>query len=171
MLTALAQCGKGKLDSHACRNLHGLIKRKGKLLQVNISYMMLQKRLSRRKLVAVEMPHPLLKLSDWARTIFQHGGHFFMKGHSLDSVRTFKEELHTFWVRYAKADPTHPFFRAVPNQSEWDTYIPIAIHGDEGRGRQKQPVMIISYQPLLPIKEEKSTMKKYLGLDKQNLRQ
>ena len=88
-----------------------------------------------------------------------------MKGRSLDSAKLFQEELVDFWGKYSMADPSHPFFAAADrNKSEWSRSIPVAIHGDEGRGRQKQPVMVLAYQPLLPIKGQKTTMKKFPGL-------
>ena len=109
------------------------------------------------------MAHPVLKLSDWAATVFKSGGHFFMRGQSMDSASEFSLELRDFWGKYSKNEPQHPFFEKVPNPDHWGEYIPVMIHGDEGRGRQKQPVLVIAYQPVLPLKEEKSNMKKLLG--------
>lgn len=162
MLIQLAKCGKKRVDPHACRNLHNLITRTGRVLPVPISYLRMCKRISRRKLAAIPMAHPILKLTSWAETIFNHGGHFFMRGRSFDTVLKFQEELLDFWTKYAKAEGDHPFFCKVTDRNSWPQYIPIAIHGDEGRGRQKQPVLVISYQPLLPLLNQKTNMKRFL---------
>lgn len=161
-LSELAKCGRKRVDPNACRNLHNLIKRKGRLLPVTISYIPMSKRLSRRRLATVPTVHPVIKLSEWAKTIFGKGGHFFMRGRSLRSVRVFRKELREFWERYAQADPGHPFFSQVLERDQWSQYIPIAIHGDEGRGKHHQPIMILSYQPLLPLRGQNSTMKRFL---------
>lgn len=163
MLAAMAKCGKKRVDSHACRNLHNLVSRKGPRLPVKVSTVQMRKRISRRKLNEIPMAHPVLKLSDWAATVFKSGGHFFMRGQSMDSASEFSLELRDFWGKYSKNEPQHPFFEKVPNPDHWGEYIPVMIHGDEGRGRQKQPVLVIAYQPVLPLKEEKSNMKKLLG--------
>ena len=96
MMALMAKCGRKRVDSHACRNLHSLIWRTGKVLPVTISTVTMRKRISRRKLAAIPTLHPLLKLSDWALTIFKYGGHFFLRGKSLEHAGSFGEELSDF---------------------------------------------------------------------------
>ena len=62
----------------------------------------------------------------------------------MDSASEFSLELRDFWGKYSKNEPQHPFFEKVPNPDHWGEYIPVMIHGDEGRGRQKQPVLVIA---------------------------
>ena len=96
MMALMAKCGRIRVDSHACRNLHSLIWRTGKVLPVTISTVTMRKRISRRQLAAIPTLHPLLKLSDWALTIFKYGGHFFLRGKSLEHAGSFGEELSDF---------------------------------------------------------------------------
>ena len=63
MMALMAKCGRKRVDPHACRNLHSLIWRTGKVLPVTISTVTMRKRISRRKLAAIPTLHPLLKLS------------------------------------------------------------------------------------------------------------
>ena len=55
------------------------------------------------------------------------------------------------------ADPGFRFTQETP-QAEWCRCIPIGLHGDEGRGKAKQPVMVISLQTILPVNKGKSNM-------------
>ena len=155
----LAKCGRKRVDSHACRKLHSLLWRTGKLLPVHIELLTLRKRMSRRKLVTVPTSHPVLKLSHWAVTAFKYGGHFFLRGQSLDHAPNFGRELQDFWEKMAVAEPDLP----LPDKDKWCQHIPISLHGDEGRGKQNQPVLILSYQPVFPLKDKRSNMSVYLG--------
>lgn len=154
MMTQMAKCGRTRVDSHACHNLHKLIWRTGKVLPMPISHVVMRKRLSRKKLAAIPMSHPILKLSDWATTIFKYGGHFLLRGRSLDCASRFADELQDFWDKIALAEPSFP----LPDQRRRSQHIPICIHGDEGRGKHGQPVLVLSYQSMLPLRDEKSTM-------------
>ena len=83
-------------------------------------------------------------------------------GRSLDHIDSFKNELFTFWSNYKVIDPTCPFYeRGGNDEDSWSCTIPLAIHGDEGRGRAKQPVMIVAVQPILPLLGEKTNMQGY----------
>ena len=53
-------------------------------------------------------------------------------------------------------------FTEMP-ESKWGSLIPVAIHGDEGRGRLKNPVMVVSLQSLLPLHGKKTNMQGLLG--------
>lgn len=91
-----------------------------------------------------QLNHPVLHLSSCAETIFSKGGHFFLQGKDLSEADDFSRTLLDFWEKFST---THPDF-VVPNEL-WDHAIPVCLHGDEGRGRLKQPVMVMSVQPLL----------------------
>ena len=160
MMDRMAKCGRTRVDSHACRNLHSLIWKAGKVLPIKISYVTMNKRISRRKLASIPTSPPILKLSDWATTIFSRGGHFFLRGKSLETASTFGIQLEDFWSKMAVAEPKLP----LPDSTKRSQHIPICLHGDEGRGRQKQPALVISYQPLLPLHDKKTNMAVHPGL-------
>ena len=157
LLAKMAKCGKSKLDSHICRNLHATARKFGKILPVQISRVPTMYRLSRRKPKRVKCKYPVMFLSDWAECILDMGGHFFLGGKSLDEVDMFGVQLEDFWTKYQQSNPDLGFFRDVP-KSEWKLSVPLAIHGDEGRGRLKQPVLVMSLQTILPTQEGKSNM-------------
>ena len=148
MLRSMAGCGISKTDSHMTRNLHRLIHRTAKTVDVRISTIAAPIRSSKRgqPFKARIVQYPLLLVSDWSQAIFKRGGHFWMAGHTLDAAVTFGETLTTFWGRYQKIDPALTFFEA---SEDWSRCIPFALHGDEGRGKDKKPILVLSAQPLI----------------------
>lgn len=157
LLSKMARCGKTKLDSHICRNLHSAAKKFGKVLPVRISHIPTMVRISRRRPQRVPVNYPVLYLSDWAECIFNSGGHFFLGGRNLDYAGEFQQVLVDYWDKFHAADPNFGFCNEVP-RSEWGQAIPLALHGDEGRGRQKQPVMVMAAQTIIPLQSKKTNM-------------
>ena len=66
---------------------------------------------------------------------------FFLGGPVFEWPRI-EEMFKEFWSRYAFVDndapPPHP-----------EATIRVLLHGDEGRGQAKQPILVISYQPII----------------------
>lgn len=153
LLSKMARCGKSKLDSHICRNLHTTVRKFSKAMPVNLSSVRTSMRLSRKRPQEVPVQHPVLHLSDWVECIFNRGGHFFLGGQSLDHAEQFREVLVDYWEKYHAIDPGFN----VP-RSQWNEAIPIALHGDEGRGRQKLPVMVMAAQTIIPLFANNSNM-------------
>ena len=153
----MAKCGKSKTDPHTCSNLHRLLAKSGKLLDVKISTLPLWIRYSRKRPQQALVKYPVLRMTDWVDCIFRHGGHFFLGGQSMDNAEAFGGQLYNFWENYQVVDPDFAFFREYP-KAEWNRSIPIAIHGDEGRGKAKNPVMVVTVQILLPISGKKTNM-------------
>ena len=141
-----------------CRNLHGLIRRDRKMLPVQVSSVETMWRTSRKK-PARHVKYPVLKPSDWARCSLSKGGHIFLGGNDLeDHGAEFGKTLEQFWSRFRETDPNLPFFTDFPSREAWRTAIPLAVHGDEGRGRLKRPVMVLATQIVIPINHRKTNM-------------
>ena len=122
-------------------------------------------RTSRKRLAQRLVHYPVLLPSDWVNTLFNCGGHFFLGGRSLESRDTLRDvgaELDQFWRRYRIIDESFPMFADVP-EHEWKRSIPVALHGDEGRGKAKTPVMVVSLQCILPLVGKKTNMQGCLG--------
>ena len=145
MLKSIAECGSARNDSHACNNLCKLLCKTARALDMPIATAPVMIRTSKQKqpLRGRIVQYPLLLASDWARCIFRRGGHFFMAGLSLDDVSAVGATLELFWRRYKKLD-CHMNFEGDPAFA-----IPYAIHGDEGRGKGKKPILVLSMQPLV----------------------
>ena len=158
MIRDLAACGATKEDPHICRNLHRLIQRKARQLQMVITPVQAPIRMSKRgrPLRWTLSKHPMLLPSSWASCIFNHfAGRFFLGGQSLDCADAFGEILRTFWQRYQEVHPELPFFG--DNSNDWTRSIPVALHGDEGRGQGRKPILIVSLQPLITTPDMSTT--------------
>lgn len=129
-------------DGHnSSRALHGYIHRRGKTLQVPITSVPTRFKLPRKRKV-IGGPWPVLHLKDWILTCFKHfAGFFFLAGETIQTWEKAQGHFTRFWDRYKKAfgvDVAHP-----------EATIPMYIHGDEGRGLAKRPILVISFQPLM----------------------
>lgn len=166
----MAKCAKSKKDPHACENLHNLIRNNGNQLPVKVSTVPCWIRTSRKRVHQVLTNYPVLRMVDWVKTIFSYGGHFFLGGKSLDDAGSFREDLTTFWRNYQVIDPSLPFFAGPGRcESSWANTIPIAVHGDEGRGKCKNPIMVTSVQPIMPLCGNRTNMQGFLEHNPANI--
>ena len=124
--------------------MHGYIHQKGKTLPVAISTVTIpmKTRVSRRFAIA-RRPWPVFHLC-WIQTgmeMNEFRGFFFLGGLKLDQLVAAENALELFWDRYKVVDANSP---RNPRRT-----IPFFIHGDEGRGQVKRPLLIISFQCLM----------------------
>ena len=163
-MSRLASCATSRAggSKHACEKLHRVISRDHKKLDVKVSTIPLWIRYTRKRLAQSLVNYPVLRIPSWVECIFKHGGHFFLGGRTLDELPAVRQELRTFWQNYRAIDKDFPMFTEMP-ESKWGSLIPVAIHGDEGRGRLKNPVMVVSLQSLLPLHGKKTNMQGLLG--------
>ena len=144
VLEQLAKCANSS-DANICRNLHRLLSHSRFTLQVEIKYSHISIRHARfRKIKTI--PWPIIPLSSWLRYIMEkQGGSLLLQGHHISQRQRWQMDLQEFWDLYEKVDPSHPIFTENLNRA---CTLPYFLHGDEGRGRQKQPVMVLSFQGL-----------------------
>ena len=131
--------------SNLSRNLHAYIHKKDKTLPVPITSVMtpVKTRVSRRFATA-RRPWPVLHLSSWIKTGMeadQFAGFFLLNGFKLDNLVQAEDNLELFRDRYKSVDSNTP-----PNPRRT---LPFYVHGDEGRGQVKRPVLVISFQGLM----------------------
>lgn len=156
----LAKIGvNDKKLKNASRNIYNFMHKGGHTLPVTISSVVVPVRgKSRYKHIEERRPWPLLLLSDWVKTSFEnpYGGFFFLGGYKLDQLERVKGMLRRFWQNYVTVDSN-----IVPLRPE--VTIPFYLHGDEGRGQCRQPVLVLAAQPIIPWGGENCVnAKKYL---------
>ena len=162
----IARLGAYKMRN-AARNLHNFVHRTGKTFPVPLSTCSLRIRRPKRGGGEFDTQYPILTLSDWMKSLLVgaegHGApEFLLGGHNLFQRGNYEAMFSKFWTRYETADPNHPVFNL--SEAERATTIPMAFHGDEGRGLCKVPVLVESYQPLIPwMGEDVLNMKGLLG--------
>lgn len=146
-ISGLSRCGRNlRTGKNHSRNLYGYIQKKGKALPVPVSTVTTPIRVSRRRKMELR-PWPVMHLSSWAKIVLeQYGGFFFFGGMTLNNLPDVEAMLSGFWDKYQKAEgesTEHP-----------TRTIPYMLHGDEGRGRCKRPVLIVSFQGALGWKKD-----------------
>ena len=135
---------KSKKSENYSRALHSLIHRDDKTLPVEIASVQTKVRIPRKRKVLLR-PWPVIPLNNWMKLCFsdsKYSGFFFLAGKTLDEWVDAQNMLKEFWSRYGKIDPT--MVPTNPSQT-----IPVYLHGDEGRGLGKRPLLVISFQPVM----------------------
>ena len=129
------------------RNFHAWINEENKTLPVEVSTVKLRVLEHRPKTKEVARDFPMIGLKAWAGYLLQEAPEFVLGGNSLDN--DYQKTYRTFWETYEKLDGGHPVFSDFP-RSSWGNLVPYCLHGDEGRGKAKRPVLVTSYQMLIP---------------------
>ena len=110
------------------------------------------------------MPYPVITLKSWVSYLFQNHPRYVLGGFELSEKQKYTELFHTFWKRYQHVDQHHPVYRFFP-ESDFGRIVPFALHGDEGRGLSKVPLLVCGFQFVVPVQGvEKTNMAGYLGL-------
>ena len=133
-----------KHGRNSSRNIHRFVHKKNMTLRVKVSFVNAPIKATSRYKKGRIAQWPVLKLSDWIRMAFEepYNGFFFCGGHRLhDELGAITKMFENFWNLYAYEDSNSPKY---PKYT-----VPIFLHGDEGRGQCKRPVMVLSYQPLI----------------------
>ena len=144
----MARCGQNKKNE--CRNLHSLIHRSGKTVPIPVDSAETPVLVLSGKIRIETVNYPLLMLSRWAEYIFSQDGQVLLGGHRLsDGSEPIARMFSRFWKRFQNLRPEMDVY-----QQGWDLgyCIPYGLHGDEGRGKLRRPIMCLSYQPLISHK-------------------
>ncbi|CAK9004456.1 Uncharacterized protein SCF082_LOCUS8191 [Durusdinium trenchii] len=146
-IEALGRCGStsGKGKNNLSRNLHRTLAKLQKKLDVTVSMAKLTLRAGWPKLQTGQFDYPWIAWTSWAKYLLQKAPRYLLGGwndiSNLDELTVFS----TFWDRYEGTDPSHPVFEDfLPEERKF--VIPYCIRGDEGRGRNSQPTLVLAYQ-------------------------
>ena len=158
-MKALAACGAGNtVGTNASRSLHRLIQRQGRTLPVQVQSVTVPVRIvSKGRPGKTDMPFPVIKPSAWLEYSLNVGGEAFLGGHSLiDEEGAYRSMFLKFWKDYQALHPECELFHRC---------VPLCVHGDEGRGKCRRPIMILSVQPIIgPKGPNYVNTSGYLGL-------
>ena len=148
-LNALAKCTSKY--GNECRSLHRLIHSRGMTLGVQVKSVpvpVLDMTGKPKKIVA---QYPVLMPSCWVKCVFeQWAGQPLLGGHCLDDECAWRNMSSTFWARWENVRPDMEVFST--NEYDLSLCVPLTLHGDEGRGKLRRPVMITAVQPLISWK-------------------
>lgn len=141
--------GAGRSQQNSCRNLHSLIHKVGLTLPLRIHTVEIPVRKKKPKLKKVWVHYPVILPTTWVSYLLKFHSRMILGGSKLENVDSWKRGLLSFWDTYLKTDPTHPMnFGGPPKEAT----IPLYLHGDEGRGKCRLPLMVQCIQPCISFK-------------------
>ena len=156
-MDALASCvADNPGEQNLRRNLHKYIHKQGKTLPVEISCAPCFVRKAVGKISFVQVAWPVIMLSTWLRYMLVKASKLILAGHHITDPMKWKKTFKKFWRNYRYIDPSHPIF-GEDNPHAYEMFIPYTVHGDEGRGRNKVPVMVESFCPIISNRGQKVT--------------
>lgn len=138
------------------RNFHRRLSKSGKVLPVKVSMERVWVRQQRPRVRQIQLAYPMIALRDWGELLLNSHPNLMLGGFSLKQVSEYTEMFTRFWTRYQHLDPSHPIYATHP-ESVRGRCIPFLVHGDEGRGKGKVPILIQSFQMLIVPKGEQTT--------------
>ena len=95
-------------------------------------------------------PHPMLPVRATCQVVLNgRWAPKLLAGCALQDRESWSNKLLAFWERYRSVDGSHPVFRDHANTLA--TCIPALLHGDEGVGHRRRPVLQLSWGPMLAI--------------------
>ena len=132
--------------SNWSRNLHKLIYKFNMTLPVQFEHVDLPVVWNNQHVI---FPWPTLPFSSWLTAIFKRShGEPILAGTKLKDDKVWRNTFNGFWNKFKEArGDGHQVFQDHLNDLEY--CVPVAIHGDEGRGKLKRAVMASSIQPLI----------------------
>ena len=91
-----------------------------------------------------EINYPVLLPSTWLRYLLTSCPEVILGGHDIQEQQAWTTMFGNFWEHFNKSMPGIEM-----NGLDPEFCIPIAIHGDEGRGHTRKPIMVLAWQPLV----------------------
>ena len=140
----------GRSCSNTCRNLHRLIHRENVTVPVNIDFVNTPVRKRRPVLKKVEVAYPVIYPSSWMKYLLQEHSYLLLGGCDIRDATGWQALLADFWQLHKAYDPAH--IMSGRNTPPTTHTIPLYIHGDEGRGKYKLPIMVEAVQPCISFK-------------------
>ena len=145
VLALMAQCGNN--PGNACRNLHRLIHAEGKTLEIPVSMVSVMAKVLQGKPAVQTVGWPVLHVSSWVRFVLEKAPMVLLGGHSLDNPQGYQGMLELFWRRFKYFRPDLDIYKEEAFNP--CMAIPMGLHGDEGRGKLKRPIMVVGAQPII----------------------
>lgn len=148
LLFAIARAGRSQ--TNACRNLHSLIHQRGLTLPLRIHTIEVPVKKCKPKVAKVWVHYPIILPSTWMDHLLKEYSMLLLGGHHIKDAAGWRGLLSNFWDAYLKGDPGHPM--SGKNAPPTDCTIPLYLHGDEGRGKYRRPIMVQAWQPCISFK-------------------
>ena len=126
------------------------MQRWGRTLDVPVTFITTKVKVLQRRRQEAEVPFPALLPSSWFKFLLLNHPQVLLGGHELAAVSEWTQLFQDVWSRLKviEASCYSEDLDALEDDAE-TCRIPIMVHGDEGRGRNKVTTMVIAVQPLV----------------------
>ena len=148
MLYKISSTGQSK--TNVCRNLHRLIHREGVTLPLEISLVQAPVRKRRPCVQKVMVWYPCIYPSTWMSYLLENQSYLVLGGVDIQEPSKWQGVLSDFWRQHLLYDTSH--IMNEPGSPPPTHTVPLYLHGDEGRGKYKLPIMVEAIQPCLSWK-------------------
>ena len=133
-------------ETHGERDSQRLFRKHNLVLKVPISTLTVKARVEESE--PVECPY--LKISDYFQLLVRQHPKLLLAG--LPKGTQSEKLLENFWDQYELFHPDHIAFEAYSREDR-RRLVPICVHGDKGRGVQKSPCFVFSWQTPFGVPE------------------
>ena len=140
----------GRCPTNVCRNLHRLIHREGLTVPVKIDMVQVPIRKRRPTVRKLMVWYPVIYPSTWMSFLMKEHSDLLLGGIPLEKISKWEALLDGFWAKYKAYDAGHVMNGATAPPT--NRTIPIFLHGDEGRGKYKLPIMVEAFQACISHK-------------------
>ena len=135
-----------------CRNLHRLIQREGLSVAVEISFVNTVVRKRRPLVKKVDVCYPVIYPSSWMKFLLQNHSYLILGGLELEKLQEWQAMLTEFWTLHKLYDHDGAHVMSGRDAAPAHLTVPLYIHGDDGRGKYKLPIMVEAIQPCISFR-------------------
>lgn len=146
----------GRLENNSERDVHRISKRFKLTLEIPLTNIWIGKELI-----------PTLRMTDWAKYLLRHHLWHRLAGLKQPDGDRCDAIWKRFWHRYQKVNPSHEIYHRPGH--DLSKTCGLMLHGDEGRGLRKAPLMVIAAHSILGFGISTSTTGKKDTYIKQTL--
>jgi len=138
------------------RNFYTQVVKDARIIPVKISKVPLRVRVTKPKVREINMLYPVVTLSSWVTYLLRSCPKYVLGGYGLDQPEQYRSLFRQYWQRYKHVDPHHPVYRFF-EEDDWGQVVPWCLHGDEGRGLAKVPLLVTAFQFVIPVLGDQHT--------------
>ena len=93
---------------------------------------------------------PFLRVRDWMQMMLDHNSSHILCGLIRPDAKRESAIWKAFWNNWERQEPNHPVFaRARAGEVELERCVPLLVHGDEGRSKNRLPFLVVNVHSIL----------------------
>lgn len=141
-----------RTEHNVARNLRRVIQKAGASLPVEIYLVETTIQVTKPRLRVLPVYWPCLSMRSWIDVLLNQFPQFVLGGFKLQEMPKWRALFSWFWNVYREYDGDHEIYKQNGELGDLSLAIPIATHGDEGRGARSSSFMVQSFQFVLSFK-------------------